>query len=540
MPAISGTQRFVTQARAGVARFGATRFGAYRPVIRVTISGQVVAIDKSTLALNLTEDDRPGSCHFEVPIRDAVSAGVAVGAEVRVMQGDTHSTSAVLFHGRVRSVRHQPTRAGERGAVVVECLDARIDLGRRLVSGRFSSTDARSIVSTLITSFAPSTPAWSLDAVADVGVVDEIQFKDESLLGAIHRVAVATGARWYLSGHPSTSSAMIHLFEGAEATRYRGGAAHPLTDTTTHFWDLEIERDVSQTRTRVYVEGRSLPASADVPSGARAIPLTWAPASFFTSSLTRLRVNAQVLDSLAVNVALDVQPVVTNSLTASAATSAQTLTLGTALSSGLGVLTTPGWLSVGGQSLYFTNYAAPPFGVHAWGLPTSGPGSITSTIAAGEGVTVWPSITFATALEHPVSTGDTLHTWVQRDSAAARSIVAALDGSDGLIESVLVDHRLTAESCITRGDAELALFGNIEYRGSYSTRDPNANPGQEIAINVSSPVNVSSVTVRIVDVAISDPEDSSRGYTFPVRRVSFTSQRYRDIFQLIQREPTRT
>lgn len=124
-------------------------------------------------------------------------------------------------------------------------------------------------------------------------------------------------------------------------------------------------------------------------------------------------------------------------------------------------------------------------------------------------------------------------------SVTYQNSIAAIEGGDGIHEYAIVDGRLTHAGALQRAQAELTIFGTIEHRGSYVTRDPGATTGRLVAINVASPTHVSSVSARIQRVSVSKFEESSRAWNttrthlFPQRKVTYSSAAVRDTFDIL-------
>ena len=125
------------------------------------------------------------------------------------------------------------------------------------------------------------------------------------------------------------------------------------------------------------------------------------------------------------------------------------------------------------------------------GLPATGPGALTSTVAYNASVTVAPTLTGVTGITRGVIDGQEVHLLVVRDDPDAQASLAAIEGGDGVIEHYLQDRRLSASSATTTADAELALFKQPEIRVHYTTRDPRTQTGKTIAIALPPPTSLS-------------------------------------------------
>jgi len=129
------------------------------------------------------------------------------------------------------------------------------------------------------------------------------------------------------------------------------------------------------------------------------------------------------------------------------------------------------------------------------GIPATGPGSLTATVAYNASITVAPALTGIPAsgpwaLVRGLIDGEEINLLIQRDDLAAQAALAGIEGGDGVIEHVIIDRRLSPAGATATADAELALFSTPELRVSYTTRDPRTRTGKVILVNLPAPTNV--------------------------------------------------
>lgn len=142
-------------------------------------------------------------------------------------------------------------------------------------------------------------------------------------------------------------------------------------------------------------------------------------------------------------------------------------------------------------------------------------------------------------LREGLPTGTMVNVYAVAQSTTYQNSIAAIEGGDGIHEYAIVDGRLTQAGALQRAQAELTIFGTIEHKGSYTTRDPGATTGRLVAINVASPTHISSVQARIQRVSVSGFEESSRAWNtsrthlFPQRTVTYSSGAVRDTFDIL-------
>jgi hypothetical protein len=158
--------------------------------------------------------------------------------------------------------------------------------------------------------------------------------------------------------------------------------------------------------------------------------------------------------------------------------------------------TAGGWAIVGNgqQVIRYTGIT----GSSLSGIPASGDGAITASIAYNSTITEAPQLTGipasgAGSIQFRILKGDPVNLWVQRDDLAVQALLAALLTSatagthDGIIEDVLQDRRLSYTEAVARGDAHLALRNQVEVSLAYTVRDINTHAGRRVPVNVAVP-----------------------------------------------------
>lgn len=163
-------------------------------------------------------------------------------------------------------------------------------------------------------------------------------------------------------------------------------------------------------------------------------------------------------------------------------------------------------------------------GWYVYGIPTSGQGSIAAAIPAGTGIQTVPELIGVYPVSR-ASQGDTVQLLVQVDDVPAQTALAALDGSDGVIEHYVQDRRLSEAGARARALADLALFKNPETRLTYTTHDPNTRSGQTVHVDLPAPTSIVGdfliQKVTIADVSIAKNWYPSRAVDASTTRFSF-------------------
>jgi len=123
------------------------------------------------------------------------------------------------------------------------------------------------------------------------------------------------------------------------------------------------------------------------------------------------------------------------------------------------------------------------------------------------------------------SQGDTVQLLVQVDDVPAQNALAALDGSDGVIEHYIQDRRLSEAGARARALADLELFKNPETRVAYTTHDPNTRSGRTVHVDLPAPTSLVGdfliQKVTIADVSIAKNWYPSRAVDASTTRFSF-------------------
>ena len=181
-----------------------------------------------------------------------------------------------------------------------------------------------------------------------------------------------------------------------------------------------------------------------------------------------------------------------------------------------------GWVVV--ESATFLRYTGTSSsgGFFLTGIPATAVGAILAEIQAGAVVTTVPALVGASPLA-PGTVGDSVQLLAQVDDVPAQTALAALDGSDGVIEYYLQDRRLSEPTARARGLAELALFKTIETRLAYTTHDPNTRSGRTVHVDLPAPTNLTG-DFLIQKVTIADVSIAKNWY--PLRTVDASTTRF--------------
>jgi hypothetical protein len=184
-----------------------------------------------------------------------------------------------------------------------------------------------------------------------------------------------------------------------------------------------------------------------------------------------------------------------------------------------------GWVLAGNNRIHYTGVASAAL----TGIPTSGDGSIGTTIPYGQPATLAPLLTGiptsgAGAITAPIVAGDELYLVVQRDDPARQGTVATMVKSGpGVREEWVQDRRLSIAEARNRADATLATRPLEDVTVTYQCRDRRTAAGKTVTVNLPAPTNVFG-TFKIQSVTINNFRPYPTQY--PTYTVTASSRRF--------------
>jgi hypothetical protein len=215
-----------------------------------TINGATPTVLLADVTVEDILNDAPNSCSFKV-----LGAAPADRAEVKIGLGDLNPKN-LIFGGRINKTRqyHNEMNLGWQ----VDCLDYILQANKRKIRKRYSQQSATTIALDLIASYTSGLSNAGI--VAGLPTVDGgIDFTDVDFLTAMTRLAQRIGGYTYID-----YSATVFLF--LEEVTDQPNALVPHEITLMNDPPITFDKDWSQVRTRVYVEGGGsqarLPAAA--------------------------------------------------------------------------------------------------------------------------------------------------------------------------------------------------------------------------------------------------------------------------------------
>jgi hypothetical protein len=159
-----------------------------------------------------------------------------------------------------------------------------------------------------------------------------------------------------------------------------------------------------------------------------------------------------------------------------------------------------GWAVIGNgqQVIRYTGISANTL----TGVPASGTGAITSTVAYNSSITAAPVLTGipasgAGAIVYDIAKGDPVNILVQADDITAQVAIAALVGGDddGVIAAYQRDGRISETEARTRAEAALVQHASVDVSVTANSRDLNMRAGRTWTVSVTAPTTVSQTFI---------------------------------------------
>jgi hypothetical protein len=158
------------------------------------------------------------------------------------------------------------------------------------------------------------------------------------------------------------------------------------------------------------------------------------------------------------------------------------------------------------------------------GIPRTGPGSITSTLAFNTSVTAPAMLIGVGGLTEPLTNGDEIYQVVQRDHAPRQTELAAMvKVGPGIRAEYIQDRSLSVVEARARAEATLVVRPLEQVTVTYTCRDTRTASGKSITVNLPAPTNVSG-TFKIQSVTIDHFRPSPT--QLPTYTVTASSRRF--------------
>lgn len=263
---LSGSQKALMFALGGVARGGATRGGYHSSKMFLSIAGTQYGAKRAdptksilvqSLAVTDVLDQIPNtlvcSAYGFVPSAGQEIIGTlgSVNNLTRFYAGNILTTD--LVYTSKPSIQFTHVRATDYSGFL---------LNRRKVIKKYTGQSASLIAPDIIASFTSG--FTSVHVAAGLPSVDEITFTEQDVNEALDALAKRVGAYWYIDYRKD-----LHFF----ITDTSETAPRPLVPTHPTLLNVQVNKDLSQVKTRIFVEGGGVNALGEVAPGETILPV---------------------------------------------------------------------------------------------------------------------------------------------------------------------------------------------------------------------------------------------------------------------------
>src|SRR3990167_4924221 len=206
----------------------------------ITIDGvdRTADITSQSVVVEDVANDEQNNCSFN--LIDLSETGIpATDDEVIITLAD----ATILFAGYIVSVEMSKSKTGQVIASI-ECVDYARLLDRNLVHETYENMTDKAIIEALVSTYCPGFGITTTNVLEGV-TITQISFNYIQISQALRQICDLTGRNWYID-----YSKDIHYFP------LTTNAAPFNIDTSVNTYSrLEISKDASQLKNRVYVRG---------------------------------------------------------------------------------------------------------------------------------------------------------------------------------------------------------------------------------------------------------------------------------------------
>jgi hypothetical protein len=452
---LTGSADATLEARMANFRLAQSRLGFMNPTLRLVINGteRQTQAEKGSIQITRTLNG-PSTATLTVfgfvPV-EGQSIIIATGAPTNR-----------IFGGHITDVRQIHEGLSTNITYSLSCQDWTWLLDRMQVFKQYPTTSVENIVHDVMTSY---TTGFTTVHVEDgLGTLTgPTPFTMESVSRVIQRLAADVDAFWYVDPDKD-----LHFF-----TTDRTPQPHDLSSSYSDFEDVAYSVDISQIRTRVYVEGAG-----------STLAERWMAST-----------DLYVVD----NIPFDFP----------------TLS-GSTLTDPRGGLRIGSYAPLGSANLRYYDVDEPL--ADTYRLRLDGGSDFDPLIA---------DAVLNSQGYFPV--GTPVNMWRMIQDTTAQTALAALDGSDGVRETYIQDRRLSWDGMEARGQGELDRVKNPVERLSYRTRDPNTRPGGRVTVNLAAPVSISG-TFTIQSVTVDAIEEATNKHPWKTVTASASERTLWDVY----------
>jgi len=246
---LTGSAAAEIEARLNIMRLAQTRLGYMNPTLRLTIAGteRQTKIDKSSVRV---QKDIEGPASATLKTKANPGFVPSEGQEIKIAIG---AITNLIFAGHITHVEQQHDARGQAIYFALRCQDYTWLLDRRQVLRHYQSDNVESIIADLISSFSSGFTTTHVNQGLKF-LAGGMPFTMEAPTACLRRLAQEASAHYYVDTVKD-----IHFFA---AGTDRAPQPHDLSASFSDFENVTYVVDLSQIRTRVYVEGAGNQLSA--------------------------------------------------------------------------------------------------------------------------------------------------------------------------------------------------------------------------------------------------------------------------------------
>lgn len=207
----------------------------------ITINGMDRTSDIISGSIRVEDaiNDKTNTCRFQ--LMDLSSSGMpATDEEVIITLDD----DTVLFGGYITSI--QQSSISKTGAVMasIACIDYIYLLDRNLVHKTYEDMTDEAIIDDIVATYCPGFGVTTTNVVEGV-TIDQISFNYLQPSQCLKKICDLTGRNWYIDYDKD-----VHYFPLTT-----NSAPFNITSASANYKNLNISKDASQLKNRIYVRG---------------------------------------------------------------------------------------------------------------------------------------------------------------------------------------------------------------------------------------------------------------------------------------------
>ena len=225
----------------GIAYGSWVSFTATAPIYKITIGGvdRTSDVINQTIQVDDTVNDQADTCKFR--LMDRSSLGYPnTDDEVIILLND----GTKLFGGLVVTVQYNSKKQSGDLIASIECIDYTRLMDRNLVHKTYEDMTDKEIIDDIVNTYMAGFGITTTNVIEGV-TIEQISFNYTQPSQALRKISEITGRSWYIDYDKD-----IHYFPLTTSQ-----APFNIDASSSEYMDLNIKKDGSQIRNRVYVRG---------------------------------------------------------------------------------------------------------------------------------------------------------------------------------------------------------------------------------------------------------------------------------------------